>query len=43
MDLTEMGWKGVEWFHLAQDRDQCWAVVNMVMESLGSGTTQLVS
>jgi len=22
MDLKEIGWKGVEWSHLAQDRDQ---------------------
>jgi hypothetical protein len=22
MDLREIGWKGVEWIHLAQDRDQ---------------------
>jgi hypothetical protein len=22
LDLREMGWKGVEWMHLAQDRDQ---------------------
>jgi hypothetical protein len=27
---------GVEWIHLAQDRDQWWALVNAV---LGSGTT----
>jgi hypothetical protein len=31
MDLGEIGWGGVEWIHLAQDRD-CWrAVVNAVM------------
>jgi hypothetical protein len=30
-DLREIGWGGVEWIHLAQDRD-CWrAVVNAVM------------
>jgi hypothetical protein len=30
-DLREIGWRGVEWIHLAQDRD-CWrAVVNAVM------------
>jgi len=22
MDLREVGWKGVDWMHLAQDRDQ---------------------
>jgi hypothetical protein len=31
MDLTEIGWGGVEWIHLAQDRDQWRAVVNAVM------------
>jgi hypothetical protein len=31
IDLREIGWRGVEWIHLAQDRD-CWrAVVNAVM------------
>jgi hypothetical protein len=31
MQLWEMGWEGVDWMHLAQDRDQWWALVNMVM------------
>jgi hypothetical protein len=31
MDLREIGWWGVEWIHLAQDRDSCWAVLNEVM------------
>jgi hypothetical protein len=31
MDLTDIGWKGVDWMHLAQDRDQWRTVVNMVM------------
>jgi hypothetical protein len=32
MDLREMGWGGgVEWIHLAQDRDLWQAVVNAVM------------
>jgi hypothetical protein len=30
MDLREIGW-GVEWIHLAQDRDRWLAVVNAVM------------
>jgi hypothetical protein len=29
MDLRQIGWEGVDWFRLAQDRDQ-WQV-NMVM------------
>jgi hypothetical protein len=31
MDLRDMGWGGVEWIHLAQDRDRWRAVVNAVM------------
>jgi hypothetical protein len=29
-DLREIGWE-FEWIHLAQDRDQWWALVNVVM------------
>jgi hypothetical protein len=32
MDLREIGWEGLEWMHLAQDRDQWQAVVNTVMK-----------
>jgi hypothetical protein len=31
MDLEENGWGGVEWIHLAQDRDRWRALVNAVM------------
>jgi hypothetical protein len=31
MDLREIVWKGVNWMHLAQDRDQWRPVVNTVM------------
>jgi hypothetical protein len=31
MDLGEIGWDGVEWVDLAQDRDQWRALVNTVM------------
>jgi hypothetical protein len=31
MDLREIWWKGVDWIHLAQDRDQWQALVNTVM------------
>jgi len=30
MDLREIGWGGVDWIHLAQDRDRWRAFVNMV-------------
>jgi hypothetical protein len=28
--LTEIGWDGMDWIDLGQDRDQCRALVNMV-------------
>jgi len=28
---NERRWEGVDWMYLAQNRDQCWALVNMVM------------
>jgi hypothetical protein len=31
MNLREIGWGGVEWIHLARDRDRWRAVVNAVM------------
>jgi hypothetical protein len=31
IDFREIGWGGVEWIHLAQDRDRWRAVVNAVM------------
>jgi hypothetical protein len=31
MDVRDIGWGGVEWIHLAQDRDRWRAVVNAVM------------
>jgi hypothetical protein len=30
MDLREKRWEGEDWMHLAQDRDQWWAVVYTV-------------
>jgi hypothetical protein len=31
LDLGEIGWGGMDWINLAQDRDQWRALVNMVM------------
>jgi hypothetical protein len=31
MDLREMGWGGMDWIDLVQDREQWRALVNMVM------------
>jgi hypothetical protein len=31
MDLREIGWEGVDWIHLAQDRYHWRAVVSAVM------------
>jgi hypothetical protein len=30
MDLREIGWEGVDWMHMAQDRGQWQALVNTV-------------
>jgi hypothetical protein len=34
MDIREMRWDGVDWIHLAQDRNQWRALVNTVMKFL---------
>jgi hypothetical protein len=31
MDLREIGWDGVDWMDMAQDRDQWRALVNTVL------------
>jgi hypothetical protein len=31
MDLREIGWGGMDWIYLAQDRDQWKALVNTLM------------
>jgi len=31
MDLSEIGWKGVDWIHLGQDSDQWRALASIVM------------
>jgi hypothetical protein len=31
MELREIGWGGMDWVNLAQGRDQCRVLVNMVM------------
>jgi len=28
----EVGWGGMGWFDMAQDRDRCWMPVNAVMK-----------
>jgi hypothetical protein len=34
MDLREIGWNGVDWIDLAQDRNQWRALVNTVIKLL---------
>jgi hypothetical protein len=31
MDLRKMGWEGVDWMHVAEDRGQWKALVNMMI------------
>jgi hypothetical protein len=31
MDVVEVGWEGMDWIDMAQDRDRWRAVVNAVM------------
>jgi hypothetical protein len=31
MDFQEVGWGGIDWIDVAQDRDRWWALVYMVM------------
>jgi hypothetical protein len=38
MDMGETGWEGVDWKHLAQERDQWRDLVNTVMETVLSVT-----
>lgn len=30
MDLKEIKWEGIDWINLVQDRDEWWALVNMM-------------
>jgi hypothetical protein len=32
MDLRDMEWDDMDWIDLAEDRDQCRVIVNMVMD-----------
>jgi len=34
MDLWEIGWEGVDWTHVAQDRDQ-WRALGYTVVNLG--------
>jgi hypothetical protein len=36
MHLTEVGWGGLDWVDLAQDRGQWRAIVNITLKSSGS-------
>jgi hypothetical protein len=31
VDLQEVGWRGMDWIDLAEDRGRWWALVNAVM------------
>lgn len=34
MDYIVIGWEGVDWTHMAQDKTQRWAICNRVMNFL---------
>jgi len=34
MDLQEVGFEGIDWINVADDRDRWWALVNVVMNLL---------
>jgi hypothetical protein len=34
MNLRKVGWSGMDWIHMAQDRDQWRAVANRVLNTL---------
>jgi len=36
MDLQEVGWWGIDWIDLAQDRDKCWGTCECGKELSGS-------
>jgi hypothetical protein len=38
MDVTEIGWGGMDWIHLNMDRDQRQALANMVITNKSSGS-----
>jgi hypothetical protein len=42
MDLREIGWGGMDWINLAQDRNQWTALANTVMNIRGGWTTPIV-
>ena len=34
MDLKVVGWRGMDWIDVSQDRDKWWALVNSVMNGV---------
>ena len=34
MDPSEIGWDGIDWIDLTQDRDQLWALMDTIMNLL---------
>lgn len=42
MELQEIGWVGVDRIHIALNREQCWALLNMIM-SFGFHIMKVIS
>jgi hypothetical protein len=43
MDLREIGWEGMDWIHMTEDRDQWRALVNTVMNLVTNSMEQCLS
>jgi hypothetical protein len=41
IDVREMGWGGIDWINVVQDRDQWWTLVNVVMDIRNSPPKQI--
>jgi hypothetical protein len=43
INVGEIGWAGMAWIHLVQERDWWWGLCEHCDEPSGSGATELVS
>jgi hypothetical protein len=43
MDLNVIGWKSLNWINLAQDSDQWWVLVDIIILTFGFNKRQVIS